>query len=138
MTSSTRATGIFVAYCASGIHVVDQDRHRPQLGLGAVDGGADLVGVRDVERQRDADPAGGRDLAGQLLQPHLAAGGRRHLRPHAASTTAKRRPSPELAPVTSATWPDRSMEKFGSSPRIPRSPWRPRRDRTELVAEAGA
>src|SRR5262245_49867850 len=35
------------------------------------------------------------------------------LAPHAASTMAKRRPSPELAPVTSATWSVRSMEKLG-------------------------
>ncbi len=33
--------------------------------------------------------------------------------PAAASTRAKRRPRPEVAPVTRATWPSRSVERFG-------------------------
>ena len=36
------------------------------------------------------------------------------LAPHFANTFANLYPKPEEAPVTRATWPDRSIEKFGT------------------------
>ena len=94
--------------------VVDEDRDRADRLLGPADGGDDVVGVGHVDPQRNGGAALRRDQLGELGEPVLApaggddrgAGGREHL--------AKRHPSPDVAPVTRATWPVRSSDALGS------------------------
>ena len=98
--------------------VVDEDRHQAEGGLGRVDRGDDLRGIGDVERNADARRRRSRRSPPPPRRAGPADGRRpRPTRRPRPSVTANRRPRPEVAPVTRATWPVRSTGSFMRAPR---------------------
>ena len=59
--------------------IVDEDRQRPELGLGRGDSSGDAIGAGDVAGDRQAVPPGRGNLASGLVQPIDASRGKRDL-----------------------------------------------------------
>ena len=116
-TASTSSSDILCARWASGMPALLTRMVTSPTSASAVSSAAMIcAGVGDVERDRHRTCRRAALIsAGDLVEPVDPPGRRRpRVAPAAARVMAKRRPRPELAPVTSATWPVRSVEAYGS------------------------